>query len=207
MIVYLIRHGCSIANEQKLVTGTPKDGLSDLGRRQAVALNDWLLEQKVQPERFFISQWARARETATCIFPKIKWEMDYRLGETDAGSVADMPLSDFMEVAPFFYKNPGNKYPGGESHLDLNLRVLNWLNEQLEKPCGSIVVVAHSGPISCILQNILQIDMASFPAFLPAHASVSVISFSRLNDVWKGKLNGFSLGAAETTRRVLHGNF
>ena len=44
MILYLIRHGRSIANEEKLVTGNTKDTLSQAGIRQVEELKNWLLE-------------------------------------------------------------------------------------------------------------------------------------------------------------------
>jgi broad specificity phosphatase PhoE len=206
MIMYLIRHGRSMANERRLVTGTPADSLSHAGRRQAEALGAWLTEQSVRPERFLVSHWNRARETAACIYPDAQWLIDPRLGETNAGSVADFPLERFVREHPFFYDHPTNVYPGGESHLDLNGRVQTWLNDQLQQSCRSVAVVAHSGSISCLLQHVLQIDMASFPALLPAHATVSIVHFSLLDSVWKGRLAGFSLGPAENIAGVFHGD-
>ncbi|KXB30135.1 hypothetical protein AT959_12230 [Dechloromonas denitrificans] len=206
MILYLIRHGRSQANEQRLVTGTPSDSLSVVGRNQAAGLADWLSKQSVQPERFMVSHWSRARETAEIVFPEADWVTDTRLGETDAGSVANLPLTNFLQDQPNFYANLGNRYPGGESHLDLNARTLACLDEQLQKPCRLMAVVAHSGPITCILQHVLQMDMTSFPAFLPMHATVSVVHFSNQSGVWTGRLAGFALGPAENTVEILHGD-
>lgn len=206
MIMYFIRHGRSMANERRLVTGTPADGLSDAGHKQAAALGVWLAAQGVRPERFFVSHWTRARETAVHIDPNARWEIDPRLGETNAGSVADFSLASFVREDPCFYDHPSNAYPGGESHLDLNERVQAWLNDQFHQPSRSVAVVAHSGPISCLLQHVLQINMDSFPAFLPAHATVSSVHFSFLNGVWRGQMSGFSLGPTENLVGVLHGD-
>lgn len=206
MILYLIRHGRSWANEQRLVTGTPSDSLSPAGREQAAALADWLSRQAVRPGRFMVSHWNRARETAEIIFPRADWVTDNRLGETDAGLVANRPLPVFLEEQPDFYANPANHYPGGESHLDLNARALAWLDEQLCNPCQSLAVAAHSGPITCILQHVLQVNMALFPAFLPAHATLSVVHFSFKHGAWKGRVAGFALGPTENTAGILHGD-
>lgn len=206
MILYLIRHGRSWANEQRLVTGTPSDSLSPTGLRQVAALADWLSKQSIQPERFMVSHWGRARETAEMAFPEANWVTDSRLGETDAGLVANLPLPEFLEEQPDFYADPANPYPGGESHLDLNARVLAWLDEQLHNPCRSLAVAAHSGPITCILQHVLQMNMTLFPAFLPAHATVSVVHFSFQSNTWKGRVAGFALGPTENTAGILHGD-
>lgn len=206
MILYLIRHGYSHANEQLLVTGTPDDRLTPLGRMQAAALSAWFRDQAVCPDRFAVSHWCRARETAEICFPDANWAVDTRLGETDAGSVANLPRAIFLKEQSSFYENPANIYPDGESHLNLNTRVLDWLDTQLTQPCNSLAVVAHSGPISCLLQHVLCMDMASFPAFLPMHATVSIVHFSRQAGSWKGQLAGFSLGPAANLARVFHGD-
>jgi len=114
-------------------------------------------------------------------------------------------LAKFRREFPSFYENPANAYPAGEAHLDLNARVLAWLDEQLLKPCRAIAVVAHSGPISCVLQYVLAINMELFPAFLPMHATISVVHFTRDGGVWRGRLMGFSLGPSENVRGLLHG--
>jgi broad specificity phosphatase PhoE len=203
MILYLIRHGLSLANERNLVTGTPDDGLSSTGRGQAAALAAWLSDLSVQPAQFLVSHWERARETAEIVFPNAGWTVDTRMGETDAGSVADMPLEAFREKYPFFHDLPSNAYPGGESHADLDTRVMAWLDERLKRPCRSLAVVTHSGPISCILQRVLGIGMASFPAFLPPPATVSVVRFLPKGDAWKGRIAGFALGPAANVAGIL----
>ena len=206
MILYLIRHGHSYANKQLLVTGTPDDRLTPEGRNQAVALSSWLRDQVVCPDRFAVSHWCRARETAKICFPDANWSVDPRLGETNAGSVANLPLATFLKDQPSFYENHANTYPAGESHVNLNIRVLDWLETQLKQPCQSLAVVAHSGPISCILQHVLRMDMTSFPAFLPMYATLSVVHFTRQVGTWKGNLAGFSLGPVANLSKVLRGN-
>lgn len=203
MILYLIRHGRSVANTRGLVTGTPSDRLDETGRDQAVALGRWVAQLGVVPERFAVSQWRRAQETAAALFPRAAWAVDTRLGETDAGEAADVPLASFLERNPSFYRNPANAYPGGESHVDLNRRVLHWLDEQLRDPCRSVAAATHSGPITCLLQHLQGIDMAAFPAFHPAHATLSVVRFARRDREWRGQLAAFSVGPAENLRGVI----
>lgn len=206
MILYLIRHGRSNANEQRLVTGTPDDELTAVGCSQAVALSAWLKEQALTPDRFLVSHWQRARQTAEIVFPDADWLVDSRLGETNAGTVANLPLTTFVDKQPNFYDDPGNAYPGGESHLDLYTRVMDWLDAQFAQPCRALAVVCHTGPISCVLQHVLQISMTSFPAFLPLHATVSVVHFSFKSGIWQGRLAGFSLGPAGRLAEIFHGD-
>ncbi|MCQ0029451.1 histidine phosphatase family protein [Burkholderia glumae] len=205
MILYLVRHGRSLANEAGLVTGTPADVLGDEGLAQAARMADWLAEAGIVAERHVVSQWVRARQTAERLLPHARWEVDPRVGETDAGDVADWPLARFRATDPAFYDHPAHRYPGGESHLELNERVLSWLRAQLETDCRRLMVVAHSGPISCVLQQVAGIGMARFPAFLPGHASLSVVDVQLHDGAPTGRLLGFSLGPASNLPATMHG--
>ena len=205
MILYLVRHGYSMANQKRLVTGTPKDCLTDAGRDQATRLGNWLSSCGLAPDHHFVSQWGRARETAELAFPGRTWTVDPRLGETDAGAVADLPLQSFLADYPDFYADPARSYPGGESHFELNQRVLGWLNELWEAQCNSVLAVTHSGPITCLLQHVLKMDMSSFPAFVPIHASLSVVRYQRTDGDWEGRLAGFSLGPCSVVQAITHG--
>ncbi|WP_367189302.1 histidine phosphatase family protein [Burkholderia sp. Ed8] len=205
MMLYLVRHGRSRANEAGLVTGTPADVLSDEGLAQGARMAAWLAETGIAADRHVVSQWGRARQTADLLLPQVQWEVDARVGETDAGEVANWTLARFLAAEPRFHDDPANRYPGGESHLELNERVLGWLRTQLEQRCERVMVVAHSGPISCMLQQVTGIGMARFPAFLPGHASLSVVDVRLRDGEPTGRLLGFSLGPASNLPVAVHG--
>lgn len=194
MRVYLLRHGLSVSNVAGLVTGTPADELVEAGRLQALALGRWLRKGGVRPEAFYVSHWGRARETAQLAWPDADWQEDARVGETDAGEVALLARAAFVARWPAFYDDPSNAYPGGESHLDLNRRVLSFWHELVQRELRSVLIATHSGPVSCILQRVLGVPMARFPAFLPAHSTVSVIDAGADGE---GRLLSFSCGPQE----------
>jgi broad specificity phosphatase PhoE len=194
MRLYLIRHGQSEANTDNLVTGTESDKLTADGIRQVEHLKSYLEQIKFDHSRYVTSDWRRAAQTAEILWPNADWIVDSRVGETMAGEVAEYPLDYFLKLYPHFYETPANQYPLGESHLNLNSRVLAWLDEQLFNGVTSIVLVTHSGPIACLIQNALGISMDSFPAVKPSNASLSIIEYSLNNP--KGvyaKVIGFSL--------------
>lgn len=206
MIIYLVRHGVSIANERGLVTGTSSDPLSKTGVQQATHLCNWVTNLDIKADCYFVSHWKRAQQTAEIAFPKVTWEEDCRIGETFAGDAAEMELKDFIEEYPYFYLKPQNAYLNGESHIDLNKRVIKWLHELLNKPHKSAVVVAHSGPIACILQHILKIPMEQFPALLPLNATITPIEALLTDDgMIQGRVVGFSLGPIENLSSILPG--
>ena len=175
MIIYLIRHALSNANLKNLVTGNTEDNLSNKGVSQAVDLKNWIYTKKIKPEKLYVSHWKRAKQTAQILFPDLIWNEDIRLGETNAGLVSEYTLKNFISTWPDFYSSNSNSYPGGESHMDLNNRVLSFWNEIKMIKVKSIMIVTHSGPISCILQNILGINMDHFPSLVPAQATLSIV--------------------------------
>lgn len=179
MEIYLLRHGRSQANEANLVTGGKADILCLEGRRQAVAAAKLLhhcgLDNK--DTLCFVSDWVRARETAALAAPSLFFHTEPRLGETDAGSVADMPQEEFTGAYPTFWSsfNPDRAYPGGESHAELHARVLAWLTEvvSMHPTDARVLAVTHAGPISCLLHAVCKVDMAHFPMFIAANASLT----------------------------------
>lgn len=194
MRICLVRHGLSASNVAGLVTGTPADELVEKGREQAIALGSWLRDNSHQcPDAFFVSHWARARQTATLVWPDAEWEEDSRLGETNAGEVAQLSREAFLLQHPEFYSNLSNSYPGGESHFDLNRRVLSFWDDLLRRDVQNVVVATHSGPISCMLQHVVGVPMERFPAFLPGHATVSVLETEPSSPTYV-RLRAFSCG-------------
>lgn len=195
MNLYLIRHGRSVANDQKLVTGSIRDELTSQGVNQVADLKKWIKGINLEGSMFVTSQWKRAQQTADILWPEVEWTIDSSIGETNAGSVREWELNHFLRQHPDFYKTPSASYPDGESHDQLNDRVKHWLDNSLisTENNDNLIVVTHSGPISCLLQYVANVSMDNFPAFLPANASLSIIEFPE-NDLDKAAIKGFSLG-------------
>ncbi len=184
MKIFLIRHGYSVANSKKLVTGDKEDALVSCEIDCVYELSEWLQKKcNVVFDKYYVSDWVRAQQTAKIVFPDAKWTVDFRLGETDAGSVKNLELQEFLKLNPRFYADNSNRYPGGESHAELNERVLGWFNDLLtKKGIENVLVVSHSGPISCILQYVCGIGMEQFPMFLPGNATISCIESINSDD-------------------------
>jgi broad specificity phosphatase PhoE len=191
---FLIRHGKSVANSNGFVTGSKNDPLSEVGVAQAEAMRGFVDKIGIDPDIFIVSDWLRAQQTAKIVWPAVKWVVDERVGETNAGVAANLPLNKFLEEYPNFYNSPTNAYPYGESHEDLKVRAISWLEEIMKKDFESVALVAHSGPISCLIQYVLNISMNFFPAAVPAHASLSIIEIKKITaSKFDARLIGFSI--------------
>lgn len=204
MNLFLVRHGLSVANTQRLVTGDVHDPLSATGLADVQKATPWFQSLTLPFAAAYTSQWRRAQETASTLFPTQVFEVDPCLGETQAGEVANWPLNQFLQSAPDFYQDPQHSYPGGESHLQLNERVMAWLERAFAQHEGrNVLAVCHSGPIACMVQQALSIPMQRFPALLPDHSSLTVIQYSSERaGLPNGKLRVFS---ANSTERLVAG--
>lgn len=194
MNLFLIRHGLSIANTKQLVTGDVYDHLCDQGISELEIAKTWFQDITVSFAKSYTSQWLRARETASILFEDQVFKIDERLGESQAGEVANWPLTKFLREMPDFYNDPQRCYPGGESHHQLKERVMAWLQQTYEQYSkDNILAVSHSGPIACLVQQALYIPMKRFPALLPAHGSLTIIKYNNdTSGLPIGKLQVFS---------------
>ncbi|MDL2216743.1 phosphoglycerate mutase family protein, partial [Desulfovibrio sp. OttesenSCG-928-M14] len=188
--LYLLRHGHSEANEKGLVTGVKDDALSLEGQEQARA-SAHLLRHCLPDNPLpvcFVSDWARAQETAALAWPQGSFITDLRLGETDAGTAATLTAGEFAAMAPDFWAlfDPDRSYPEGESHKDLYDRVLAWLKEQEKAlpPQATVLAVTHAGPIACLLHAVCKVSLAHFPMFFAAAASLTKLEKDK-NNVWR----------------------
>lgn len=179
MELYLLRHGHAYANQYGLVTGTPQDCLTELGKTQVHQATNLLELYDVTFTHVFVSAWKRAQETAAIFLPEKNFTVDQRLGETQAGEAADMTLEDFKQRYPNFWTafNPSRSYPRGESHQQLFDRVTSWFTESAAAlPSDArILAVTHAGPICCLMQYVCHVDMRYFPVFRAGHASLSML--------------------------------
>ncbi|MEX3784478.1 histidine phosphatase family protein [Paraburkholderia sp. BR14374] len=178
MDLLLIRHGQSHANVAGLLNSTEQDELTEHGLQQAAKLRTLMESHGFVPDRVFSSPWRRALQTTEVLFKDSSdWTVDARLGETNAGRFATWKAEDFRLAFPDWGKHLSDRYEGGESHLELAMRSVNWLEEEVlrhaEQP-GLIAAVCHAGPISVISQYLLNVPLSRFPNVLVPNASLTL---------------------------------
>lgn len=170
--LYLVRHGRSQANLKNLVTGDVNDPLLPESEEQISATMS-SIELPVF-DKYITTAWKRAKDTAGIIDPNADWLIEKSLGETDAGSVANNNLKNFLSKYPNFYLDANNSYPDGESHICLKKRVIKWATE-LAPTSKKFLVVTHSGPINILLHEAEDISMDKFPNYRLNNLCVSLI--------------------------------
>lgn len=162
VVVDLIRHGVTDANEDGRVQGQVDWGLNDQGRSQAAALGSWIGEV----DAVFASPLGRAAETAAIAFAD-RHEPQHHDGlkEIDMGEwegkdwadlVAENPeLGELWDIGDDFHRGGT-----GESYSQLRDRA----NETIPALAGSadgprrVAAVSHGGTIGAYIRTLLGLS-------------------------------------------------
>jgi len=189
-LVYVVRHGESagnVAREAALSAGESMIDidirdvdvpLSDLGKRQAIALGRWFgaLPEDRRPNVVLTSPYLRARHTAGLIIKtagmkedSFSFIVDERLREKEFGILDRLtPVgikesfpdqAEFRRLLGKFYHRP----PGGESWCDVILRLRSATEMMSREYCGQrVLIVCHTVVVLCmryILEHLTEDEL------------------------------------------------
>ncbi len=142
-ITYFV-HGTTTDNEKHLSSGWKNVELSELGKKQSVALTE--LTKDLNFDVIFTSDLKRAIDSA-----EIAWGdrgvailHDERLRECNYGDYDGKPSAD---VEPLQEKSIVIPMPNGESYEDVKKRIASFLDDLKAKYDGkTVAIVAHKAP-------------------------------------------------------------
>ncbi|MGX1807383.1 histidine phosphatase family protein [Nocardia sp. NPDC055321] len=204
----MVRHGESTANAEAAAASRagaeeydkgPRDpdiALTELGRKQAAAVGDWLAEQDRPPTSVLCSPYLRARETADIALRSIRTppvRYDERLRDRDVGIMWGLTALGIRRRYPLehrerermgrFYYRP----PGGEAWTDVALRLRSVLREM----DGDVLVFAHDNVVVLTRYILERLDE---PAVLRIESTqlpnASISRWERGDTEWKPVLYG-----------------
>lgn len=155
--VVLARHGETNDNRPPIrVQGFTDTPLNEVGREQAHEL-----AERVTGDGFrslWSSDLARARETAAIVGARIGFEprLDPRLREANRGRWEGHLFIDIAREEPELYAawlraGPDFRFPGGESLLEQQQRVMATLDDVVATGELPALVVCHGGSIKVVL--------------------------------------------------------
>ena len=149
MTIYLIRHGATAANEQRLYCGSTDLPLSPAGRAALAGLS-----YDIKNARFLTSGRKRANETLALLFGDVNFCVEPRFCEMDFGSF-EMKSYEQLRTDPLYQRwltgdNEQNPTPGGESGAQMKRRALAAFFALREDS----VVITHGGVIAAIMQEL-----------------------------------------------------
>lgn len=158
LILYLIRHGQSVANESGIIQGCKEFPLSKVGEKQAELLGDFFATKSI--DLIYSSDLMRAFETAKAIgahhpievtkFDKIR---EIGLGPLEGKTREEIYLK-FPEIKDKSILTTGLK--GTETVQDITVRCQSVLEHlQLADNQHNIALVSHGGFISIFLMYLM----------------------------------------------------
>ena len=153
MKLILLRHGKTVANENRLYCGSTDIGLSHEGVRELEQLKKTTTYPDVSDIRIITSGMKRCEETLRILFGDIVHEIDPAFREMDFGrfemhSYEDLK-SDSLYLEWIDGDNEKNTAPDGESGIHMRERVLAGL-ERITESGRDTMLVTHGGVIAVI---------------------------------------------------------
>src|SRR5687767_4974122 len=158
--VLLVRHGLTESTGSVLPGRTPGLNLSDIGRTQAQRAAE-LIADGTTVDAVYTSPLERTRQTAAPIAAATgrRAKVDRGLIECDFGEWTGEKLSSLMKRPEWatVQRAPSSfRFPGGESFVEMQLRIVSTIERlRAAHPGGTIVCVSHADPIkAAIAQSI-----------------------------------------------------
>jgi probable phosphoglycerate mutase len=164
-VIYLVRHGQTVWNQERRIQGHGDSPLTELGVRQAQAVAGLLadlLRGEAGAWRIVSSPLGRAAATAEVIGERLSLpvELDERLKEMSWGPHDGRLRRELEREHPdtFGRTNWAFDVPDGETYDEVAARVGSWLSDLPPEPDRRVIAVSHG--ITGRVMRGLYADMA-----------------------------------------------
>lgn len=152
MTIYLIRHGRTLANEQRCYCGSTDLPLSEAGRKELKKFH-----YALPGARYITSGRKRTEETLEILFGPVPHTVEPAFQEADFG-IFEMHTYQELKDTPAYQAwlagdNERNVPPGGESGEQMARRVLAAFDRILDEGRDT-VIVTHGGVIAAIMAHL-----------------------------------------------------
>lgn len=182
-LVLLVRHGQTPTTGETLPGRAPGLHLADAGVQQAVAVAERIAPLK-GVAAVYASPLERARETAAPVAKSLglRVRADKGLLECDFGEWTGGELKKLMKLPEWrtVQRNPsGFRFPGGESFVEMQLRMLAVVDRLRARHAGGVVVaVSHADPIKAAVAQAVGTHLDLFQRIVISTCSVSAVAYS-----------------------------
>lgn len=179
-MIILIRHGQTTSNARNLLVGRGDPELTELGRRQAAALQSMLGDVA----EVWTSPLQRARDTAALAIPHVDAVVNDNFIEVDYGTLDGEPLEVISpEQWRSFERDHALTFGGGESLADVDTRV----HAQLDRLLGDdssllysrdrhLAIVSHVSPIKSAMVWALGVATSTVWRMQLSNGSITTIT-------------------------------
>lgn len=187
MKLFLIRHGESENNYNRLYSGQCNPKLTELGRKQAEAIRPILSD--INFDAVYSSDLVRARETCSLALPNAQPIITKLMREISIGDLESQPYyimkDENDEYGKELFKNRKafNYAPyGGENADDVKERIAKFFKELEDKPYENVACFCHAGISTILLSYVLSADIDRDAVYCP-NCAVNV--FECNNGKWR----------------------
>lgn len=187
MQIYIMRHGETYWNKERLIQGSSDIELTDFGIELAEETRDGFVKDQIQFQRIYTSPYIRAVKTAEiinekqyaqiCVDPRIR-EMCF--GKYEGQSLRELKTVDENIVNCF--SKPSLYHPDetGESYEEVYDRVRDFLQNELlpleqDPETDCVLVVCHGAVIRAFLTWIRHMELDEFWSIHQPNCSVNLI--------------------------------
>ena len=182
--IYLIRHGQTDWNKDKIFRGRADVPLNERGRKEAQALSRHL--EHVRATACYASPLGRTIETAGIVARphSLEVRIDDRLIDLDFGEWQGKPETEVKKTFPELFKKwhqePHRaRFPGGESLAMVRKRALASLEHiRAENPGGVVFVVSHRVVTKVLMAIALGLSNSAFGRFRQDNCAYNIIELS-----------------------------
>jgi probable phosphoglycerate mutase len=181
-LVLFVRHGQTPSTNQRLPGRAPGLHLSDAGRDQASAAATRVAELK-RVDAIYTSPLERARETAAPIATarELKPAVDRGLLECDFGDWTGAELKKLMKLPEWRTVQgypSGFRFPGGESFVEMQDRMVGAVGQLVARHRGGVVVcVSHADPIKAAVAHAVGAHLDLFQRIVISTCSITAVSY------------------------------
>jgi len=184
--IFLVRHGQSIGNLNRVYLGHTDYDLSELGYQQAEITADYLKNEHI--DAIYSSDLLRAHNTAVPHARIRGLEVidsenlrEIYLGDWENRPIDELIEQDYDNFVLGWRENFGTfTVPGGENVLDAGTRFYREVERIATENAGkTLLIAAHAAVIRvfwCLINKVEPSDMAAAYPF-PTNASYSMLSF------------------------------
>ena len=179
-MIILILHGQTTSNARNLLVGRGDPELTELGRRQAVALRSML----AGVAQVWTSPLQRARHTAALAIPHVDATVNDDFIEVDYGTLDGEPLEVISaEQWRSFERDHALTFGGGESLADVDARVHAQLDRLLADELSllhsrehHLAIVSHVSPIKSAMVWALGVATSTVWRMQLSNGSITTIT-------------------------------
>jgi broad specificity phosphatase PhoE len=174
----LVRHGLTDWNEEGRLLGRLSIPLNVRGRAEAEAVAAALREAPV--DAVLSSPQLRAQQTAGPIAKA------HGLGVREEEALSEVWLGPRWEGKTFneihddpdiarVFQNPSYRCDAAEAAVDVQKRVVNFVEQMRAKEAGTVVLVSHGDPLRAMIAHYLSMPLAAFRTLVVSNAAITVL--------------------------------